>query len=74
MSYMSAMTIRIPPELQRKLQKLCRQQHRSASDVVRESLRRYIAAQQLRDAREKLRPFAQAKGFVTDEDVFRAVS
>ncbi|MGD0463024.1 MAG: YlcI/YnfO family protein [Tepidisphaeraceae bacterium] len=67
---MSALTIRIPPELQAKLQKLCKQQHRSASDVVRESLRRYIAAEQLRDAREKLRPFAQAKGFITDEDVF----
>jgi predicted transcriptional regulator len=74
MSCMSAMTIRIPAELQRKLQKLCRQQHRSASDIVRESLRRYLAAEQLRDAREKLRPFAHAKGFVTDDDVFRAVS
>jgi predicted transcriptional regulator len=71
---MSAMTIRLPPQLQQKLQKLCRKQHRSASDVVRESLRRYIAAEQLRDAREKLRPFAEAKGFVTDEDVFKAVS
>jgi predicted transcriptional regulator len=72
--YISAMTIRIPPQLQQKLQKLCHKQHRSASDVVRESLRRYIAAEQLRDARQKLRPFAQAKGFVTDEDVFKAVS
>jgi predicted transcriptional regulator len=71
---MSAMTIRIPPELQRKLQKLCKEQHRSASDVVRESLRRYIAAEQLRSLRKKLRPLAEARGFITDEDVFKAVS
>jgi predicted transcriptional regulator len=71
---MSALTIRIPSELQAKLQKLCKRQHRSASDVVRESLRRYIATEQLRDAREKLRPFAAAKGFITDEDVFKALS
>jgi predicted transcriptional regulator len=74
MSYMSALTIRIPPDLERKLQKLCRQQGRSASDVVRESLRRYMAAEQLRQTREKLRPYAEAAGFLTDQDVFKAVS
>lgn len=74
MSYMSALTIRIPPDLERKLQKLCKQQGRSASDVVRESLRRYMAAEQLRQTREKLRPYAEAAGFLTDQDVFKAVS
>jgi predicted transcriptional regulator len=71
---MSALTIRIPPEMQRQLAKLCKQQQRSTSDVVRESLRRYIVAEQLRDARERFRPYAQAKGFHTDEDIFKAVS
>jgi predicted transcriptional regulator len=74
MSYMSPITLRIPPDLQRQLQKLCRQQGRSASDVVRESLRRYVIAEQLRQTREALRPFAEASGFLTDEDVFKAVS
>jgi predicted transcriptional regulator len=71
---MSALTIRLPPELQQKLQKLCKQQQRSASDVVRESLRQYIATEQLRAMRQKLRPYAEAAGFLTDEDVFKAVS
>lgn len=74
MSYMTPLTLRIPADLQRQLQKLCKQQGRSASDVVRESLRRYVVAEQLRQAREKLRPFAEAGGFLTDEDVFKAVS
>jgi predicted transcriptional regulator len=74
MSYMSPLTIRIPEELRRKLEKLRKQQQRSSSDVVRESLRRYIAQEQLRQARERLRPYAEARGFLTDEDVFKAVS
>jgi predicted transcriptional regulator len=74
MSYMNALTVRIPPELQEQLQKLCNEQHRSPSDVVRESLRRYIVLEQLRQLREKLRPHAEAAGFFTDEDVFKAVS
>ena len=74
MSYMDAVTIRIPPELQAKLTRLCKRQNRSASDVLRESLRRYLAAEQLRELRDELRPYAQASGFLTDEDVFKAFS
>ena len=74
MSYMSAVTIRIPAELQAKLKKVCRRQKRSASDVLRESLRRYLAAEQLRELRQELRPYAEAAGFRTDEDIFKVVS
>jgi predicted transcriptional regulator len=71
---MSILTIRIPTDLERKLQRLCKRQHRSSSDVVRESLRRYVVAEQLRESRAKLRPYAERAGFFTDEDVFKAVS
>ena len=71
---MNAMTIRIPEEVRRQLKKLCKLQQRSTSDIVRESLRRYIAAEELRELREKLRPYAEARGVLTDEDVFKAVS
>ncbi|MBI5725314.1 MAG: ribbon-helix-helix protein, CopG family [Planctomycetes bacterium] len=71
---MNALTVRIPTELQKELDRLCKREHRSSSEVVRESLRRYIAQEQLRQARQKLRPYAEAKGFLTDEDVFKAVS
>ncbi|HEX3357853.1 MAG TPA: ribbon-helix-helix protein, CopG family [Tepidisphaeraceae bacterium] len=71
---MSAVTIRIPPDLQTKLEKLCKRQHRSASDILRDSLRRYLVAEQLRELRDELRPYAEASGFLTDEDVFKAVS
>lgn len=74
LSYMTAVTIRIPPELESKLKRACKRQQRSASDILRESLRRYLAVEQLRELRDELRPYAQASGFVTDEDVFKAVS
>lgn len=71
---MSNLTVRIPEKLRKELKEFSRQQQRSASEVVRDSLRRYMAQEQFRQLREKLRPYAEAKGFLTDEDVFKAVS
>ena len=70
----TTLNIRIPDSLQEELQALCKKQHRSTSDVVRDSLRRYLALEQMNQLREKLRPHAEAAGFLTDEDVFKAVS
>ena len=71
---MSNLTVRIPRELERKLKRLCKHQHRSTSEVVRESLRQYVVREELRQLRQKLRPYAEAAGLVTDEDIFKAVS
>ena len=70
----TTLNIRIPDALQDELQALCKKQHRSTSDVVRDSLRRYLAIEQMNQLREKLRPQAEAAGFLADEDVFKAVS
>lgn len=75
MSYgMSTLTIRIPDPLRRELEKLSRQEKRPLSDVVRDSLRRYVAAQRFQTLRKKTLPFAEAQGYLTDEDVFKAIS
>jgi len=71
---MTTVTIRIPEGLRRNLEKLCRRQRRSSSDVVRESLRKYLALEEMNQLREKLRPHAGAAGLLTDDDVFKAVS
>jgi predicted transcriptional regulator len=71
---MSNLTVRIPEKLRKELKQLGRRQQRPVSDLVRDSLRRYVAQEQLRQIREKLRPYAAAKGILTDEDVFKAVS
>ena len=69
-----AILFRSPPELRRALASLCKRQQRPVSDVVREALRRYIAMEELRSLRKRLRPYAEARGFLTDEDVFNAIS
>lgn len=69
-----SLSFRVHPSLLKELRKVCKRERRAASDVAREALRQYLTASQLRESRRRLRPFAQAKGFLTDEDFFRAVS
>ena len=71
---MNTLTIRIPDELRADLQKISRDQNKPVSDVVRKSLRRYVAIEKFRSLRRKVLPFAEAQGFITDEDVFKAIS
>ena len=56
------------------MQKLSQEQSKPVSDLVRESIRRYVAVEKFRALRKKALPFAEAQGFLTDEDVFRAIS
>jgi Arc/MetJ-type ribon-helix-helix transcriptional regulator len=74
MECMSNITVRIPESLRKQLAELCRQQQRPASEVVRESLRRYMAVERFRALRRKTLPFAEAQGLLTDEDVFKVIS
>ena len=71
---MSTLTLRIPDDLKQQLEALSRERQRPAGELVRESLRRYLLQEELKLMRERLRPYAEAQGFLTDEDVFKAVS
>lgn len=71
---MSNLTIRITDELKQQLDELCARQNRPVSEIVRDSLRRYIAVERFRSLRQKALPFAEAQGLLTDEDIFKAVS
>jgi len=71
---MTTLTIRLPDEMKSELDKVCREEHKAVSDIVRESLRRYIAVEKFRSVRKKILPFAEAQGLLTDEDVFKALS
>ena len=70
----SALTIRLDPDLERQLKLLARRTGRSRSELVRDALRRQLALAQLDDLRQRIMPFAEARGYLTDEDVFRDVS
>ena len=67
-------TIRIDAELGRRLDRAARRSRRSRSAVVRDALERQLALDQLADLRRRIVPFAEARGYLTDEDVFRDIS
>ena len=70
----SAITIRLDPDLERQLRRLARRSGRSLSDIARDALRRQFAVLQFEEARRGVMPFAEARGYLTDEDVFRDIS
>ena len=69
-----AVTIRLDPDLEELLDRICRATGRSRSEVVREALRRQLTLELFEDARRRIIPFAEAQGIFTDEDVFKIVS
>ncbi len=70
----SALTIRLDPDLERRLSRAAKRSGRTRSEFVREALRRQLAIAQLEDLRRRIMPFAEAQGYLTDEDVFRDLS
>lgn len=70
----NTLTIRLDRDLERMLDRLCKRTGRSRSDVVRQAVRREVALQRFEDLRRRTLPFAEARGYLTDEDVFRDVS
>ncbi|MFM7375957.1 MAG: ribbon-helix-helix protein, CopG family [Chthoniobacterales bacterium] len=70
----TTLTIRLPKDLRKDLDKISRQESKAVSDIVRESLRRYLAVEKFRAVRRKILPFAEAQRLLTNEDVFKALS
>jgi len=68
------MTIRISDELREELQEISKAEGKPVSDLVRESLQRYIAIYRFRKLRNMVLPFAEAQGILTDEDVYKVIS
>jgi len=70
----SAVTIRLEPQLQKLLDQVCKQSGRTRSDVLREALLRQLSIIRFEQLRRQVMPFAEARGYLTDEDVTKAIS
>jgi predicted transcriptional regulator len=70
----NTLTIRLDDDLDKLLTKAVRQSGKNRSEVAREALRRQLRISQFEALRRKIMPFAEARGYLTDEDVFRDVS
>lgn len=68
------MTVRIPDELRKDLKKISQRQGVPVSDLVRESLKKYVLLYRFRKLRDMVLPFAEAQGILTDEDVYKLIS
>ena len=69
-----AVTVRLDDDLEPLLDEVCRRSGRTRSEVIREALRRHLAQLRFEQLRRRVMPFAEARGYLTDEDVFHKVS
>jgi len=70
----NVITIRLDADLQRRLDDICDRSGRTRSDVVRDAIKRQVSLIQFEQLRRDVLPFAEARGYLTDDDVFNAVS
>ena len=68
------LTIRVDKDLERLLDRLCKRTGQSRSEIVRDALRREVSLRRFDDLRRRVLPFAEARGYLTDEDIARDVS
>ena len=67
-------TIRISEDIREVLKEISRSEDKPMSDLVRESLRRYLSIYRFRKLRNMILPFAESQGILTDEDIFKEIS
>jgi predicted transcriptional regulator len=70
---MTTLTLRVPDELDRALERQSTALGISKSDLAREALKRYLRVTEFRTLRARLVARAQAGGINTDEDVFEVL-
>lgn len=68
------LTMRVDKDLNDLLTKVSRRLGRNRTDVVREALRRQLRIWEFESLRQSMSPLAEARGYLTDEDVFNEVS
>ena len=61
--------VRVPVGLQKELQEVSRREGVAVSDLVRDSLREFLAVRKFRKLSQEARGYARKTGFVTDEDL-----
>ena len=70
----SILTIRLDKNLDALLTRMSHQTGINRSELAREALRRQLRISQFESLRRRMMPFAEARGYLTDDDVFTDVS
>lgn len=61
--------VRVPVIIQKELEELSRNEHVPVSELIRNSLREFLAVRKFRRLSKTVRGYARKAGFVTDEDI-----
>ena len=70
----TTLTIRIDKELEHLLEEASIRSGLSKSELIRQAIKRQLSIESFQQLRKELLPYGEAKGWLTDEDVFREVS
>jgi len=70
----SSLTIRLDKDLDALLSKASQRTGKNRSVIAREALRHQLRLEQFEEIRKRVMPFAEARGYLTDEDVFSKIS
>ncbi|MEX0588360.1 MAG: ribbon-helix-helix protein, CopG family [Cyanobium sp.] len=69
-----SLTIRLEERLEQELEAACAETGRSRGDIVRDALRRQLQLMRFERLRRQALPYGEAAGWLTDDDVFAAIS
>lgn len=69
-----SLTIRLEESLELELEAACAETGRSRGEIVRDALRRQLQLMSFERLRRQALPFGEAAGWLTDDDVFAAIS
>ena len=69
-----SLTIRLEEDLEQQLEAACAETGRSRGEIVRDALRRQLQLMRFERLRRQSLPFGEAAGWLTDDDVFTAIS
>lgn len=68
---MVVLTVRIDKALDAELRQFMAQTGQQRSEFVRDAVRRQLALARFEALRQRIAPFAEARGWLTDDDVFK---
>lgn len=70
----SVLSVSLPEKMAIELDAIAKETGRNKSDIVKESLGEFLWENRFRRIKKRLSSKAKAAGFVTDDDVFKAIS
>ncbi len=70
----SVLSVSLPKKLATDLDDLSKETGRNKSDIVKESLGEFLWENRFRRMKKRLQNKAKTRNFITDNDVFKAIS